>query len=237
LALGRGQFRVLYQPIVDACGRVAAHEALLRWLHPQHALLEPARFLHELMATGHLGDVGMWVLGDAIGSLADTSRRHARRPTPLHVNLSPVEIADARLAERLEALLDTHGVDPDLLTIEVTEHTLGGGEVSMSSLRDLAATGVRLALDDFGTGASSLSHLRHRPLHAVKLDQSFIRGLDRDPCDRTIVHGTIAMARQLGLDVIAEGVETIEQHRWLVAHGCTHLQGFYHGRPQPRVEV
>ena len=131
----------------------------------------------------------------------------------------------------LVALLRIHGLRGPELTIELTEQALVATDISTSSLDELASVGVRLALDDCGTGASSLTHLRIHPLHAVKLDRSFVSGIEASATDRSIRAGIIGIACELDLEVIAEGVEHAAQHDWLVAHGCTHLQGWLHGRP------
>ena len=229
-AIDREQFRLHYQPIVATDGRVTAYEALLRWQHPVHGLLPPTSFLDVLLSSGIIAPVGRWVL--------DAAARQAARwieddvgVQSVHVNLSPMEIGSPTLPGDLADVLGRHGLAGPELTIELTEQALLTSDLSTSALDELASVGVRLALDDFGTGASSLTHLRIQPLHAVKLDRSFVSGIEASPTDRSILAGVIGIARELDLEVIAEGVEEPVQHDWLVAHGCTHLQGWLHGRP------
>ncbi|MCC6435376.1 MAG: EAL domain-containing protein [Acidimicrobiales bacterium] len=235
-ALARGQFALRYQPIVDADGRLCAAEALLRWIHPEHGELLPASFIGTLIETGLIATVGHWVLRQVVLDAARLPELDGRA-LALHVNLSPGEIASTQLRGVVQGLLHDTGLDPARLVVEVTEQALMGTVVSTSAISELTSTGVRLSLDDFGTGSSSLSHLRQRPLHSLKLDRSFVAGIGRDETDMAIVSGAIAIARRLGLDVVAEGVETEAQREWLLAEGCTHLQGWLVVRPRPVEEL
>jgi diguanylate cyclase (GGDEF)-like protein/PAS domain S-box-containing protein len=228
-ALARRQFEIHFQPIVDRDGCTVAEEALLRWGHPEHGLLLPVSFINRLLETGLMGPVGQWMLHWVIGHLAEQISAGNAPPNGVHVNLSPAEVGNPHLPELLTGLLSASGVPAELLTIELTEQALARTSLSSSALRRLGQIGVRLALDDFGTGASALTHLRHGGLSAVKLDRTFVQGIVTDPRDQAIVRATMQMARDLGLDVIAEGVETVGQRDWLLANGCTHLQGWYYG--------
>jgi diguanylate cyclase (GGDEF)-like protein/PAS domain S-box-containing protein len=231
-ALGLGQFSLHYQPIVDTSGRMTAVEALLRWNHPDHGTLLPGRFLGELISSGAIGSVGRWALAQACNDAAVLASTRAE-PLAVHVNMSPGELVSSRLSALVRSLLHEVALDPKQLVIEITEEALVGTVVGESAISDLAATGVRLALDDFGTGSSSLAHLRRRPLHGIKIDRSFVVGIGHDETDMAILASTIRLARELGLDVVAEGVETEEQHEWLLAQGCTQFQGWLTGRPVP----
>ncbi len=232
-ALDRNQFRLAYQPIVDTQRTVVAYEALLRWDHPVHGMLPPAVFMPALFETGIISIVGEWVLATAATDLAERWLTLGDRVERFHVNLSPRETTNPRLPALLRELLSQHGMPGELLIVELTEQAFSRSVVSTSMLSELATMGIPLALDDFGTGASSLAHLRYHNLHALKIDRSFVTNLVGDEGDRAILSGTIKIARDLGLDVIAEGVETEDQHEWLAAHGCTHFQGWLHGRPVP----
>ncbi len=231
-ALHRDQFSLRYQPIQDRSGRTTAIEALLRWDHPDHGTIVPALFMNVLIETGLIATVGHWVLRQAIVDAASINATRAA-PVAVHVNLSPSEIASTQLSSLVRSLLREHDLEPATLVIEVTEQSLAGTTVSSSAMSELAATGVQVALDDFGTGTSSLSHLRHRALRGVKLDRSFVNGIGHDHIDMAILAGAIGIARELGLDVVAEGVETSEQRSWLLDRGCTHLQGWLTGHPTP----
>lgn len=228
-ALRFNQFTLRYQPIVDLTGHTTSMEALLRWEHPEHGTLLPAHFMNVLIESGMIGEVGHWVMGEAIGAAALFSER---QPTDMHINLGPTEVANTQLSSVVNHLVQTHEIEPRSIVIEITEQALMGTQVSTSAVAELASTGVRLTLDDFGTGTSSLAHLRHRPLAGLKLDQSFVAGIGYSEPDMAILSGTINIARELGLDVIAEGVETVSQREWLVDQGCTHLQGWLLGMPE-----
>jgi diguanylate cyclase (GGDEF)-like protein/PAS domain S-box-containing protein len=231
-ALALDQFVLHYQPVVNTSGQMTAVEALLRWNHPDHGTLLPQRFLGELIASGAIAFVGQWALSQAC---KDAALLASTRPDPLavHVNMSPGELVNSRLGPLVRNLLADLALNPEQLVIEITEEALVGTIVVESAISELAATGVRLTLDDFGTGSSSLAHLRRRPLHGIKIDRSFVAGIGHDETDMAILSSTISLARQLGLDVVAEGVETTEQHEWLLTQGCTHFQGWLTGRPVP----
>ncbi len=237
LALPRGEFEIHYQPIVDRCGATVAEEGLLRWVHPEFGILAPAQFLSGLLKTGLIRRVGQWMLRETIASLGRQIACGVMLPEGVHVNLSPGEVGNPRLASLISELLAEHGVPGTAVTVELTEQAFGRASVSTTMIDELGTTGVRLALDDFGTGASSLIHLRSDGLHAVKLDQAFVGGVLSDHRVQAIVRSTIRMALDLGLDVIAEGVETADQRDWLLEHGCTHLQGWYFGAARRRDEL
>ena len=229
-ALARQQFSLRYQPIVDRAGQTTAVEALLRWEHPEHGSLLPGSFLGVLVETGLVVSVGQWVLRQAVADAARINRANGQR-IAMHVNLSPGEVASTQIRGFILGLLREHDLDPSLLVIEVTERTLTGAVVSTSAVDELVSTQIRLALDDFGTDSSTLGHLRHRQLHGLKLDISVVKRIADSERERAIVSGTIAIATGLGLDVVAEGVETEQQHQWLLDAGCTHFQGWLTGRP------
>ena len=231
LALDRGEFTLCYQPIVaSSTMRLHGVEALLRWNHPSGRQFGPDRFLDALLESGLINEVGARVATDAIARLAAWQSMPGGSDLTLHINISPAELAHEHYAGVVRAALEATGVDPVAVCVELTEQALDGTIVSATGLRRLAATGVRIALDDLGTGVSSLSHLRLRPLHGIKIDRTFISGPDRTEADRSIVLGLIAMARGLGLEITAEGVETSEQARWLADAGCDLLQGWRFSR-------
>jgi len=225
-ALSLDQFTVQYQPIVEvAGGRLLACEALLRWQHPERGLLLPVAFIELAEMTGVIRGVGPWVLGEACRQAIAWLGKGAR--LGVAVNLSPREFLDKELARNVGGVLAESGLEPSLLELEITESlAMQNAELTRSTLRDLRGLGVRLAIDDFGTGYSSLAFLKEFPIDTLKVDRSFVKDLDRDPGAATIVAAVIAMARTLGLQVVAEGVERPEQLRVLRELGCDRAQGY-----------
>ncbi|MEA2171587.1 MAG: hypothetical protein QOF76_4887 [Solirubrobacteraceae bacterium] len=237
LALRRDQLRVHYQPIVDLrTKRTTAVEALVRWEHPERGLIAPDEFIPVAEETGVIVALGEWVLTDACRTIA---RWNAARPdaTPLRmsVNLSARQVAHPAIVGMVERAMLISGVDPATLVLEITESVLmADPEASAETLRELKALGVYIALDDFGTGYSSLAYLRRFPIDAIKIDREFIAALDTDSA---IVEAVLGMGRNMGLRVIAEGVETAAQEAALIAMGCRFAQGYFFARPAAEDEV
>ena len=232
-ALERGELLLDYQPQVDArSGRVAAVEALLRWRHPQRGLISPAVFIPAAERTGLIVPIGDWVLRAACLQ----SRRWldaGLAPVRMAVNLSASQFSDERLARRVEEALDGGGLEPPDLELEITESMMARDPDAAALIaRDLRASGVRLMIDDFGTGFSSLASLKRFPIDGLKLDRAFVAHLPHDRYDATITRAVVAISRDLGLDLVAEGVETDEQRLFLADLGCGLLQGYLTGRPQ-----
>jgi len=227
--LDRREFRLHYQPIVDlSSGRIAAAEALLRWEHPTRGLLAPADFLSCAEDTGLIVPMSAWILEEAALQVAGWRRIPpvAREPT-VWVNLSARQVARPDLAEVVAEVLGRTGTEASALVLEITERgVMEDADSASRSMWSLEATGVRLAVDDFGTGYSSLVHLREFPLSAVKIDRSFVAGLDHDRGNAAIVKAVIDLAHALGLTVVAEGVETGSELDALRALGCDFGQGF-----------
>jgi diguanylate cyclase (GGDEF)-like protein/PAS domain S-box-containing protein len=232
-AITDGQIVLYYQPKFDLLtGEIAGAEALVRWDHPEHGLLGPGAFLALAEHSGLMRPLTMHVLDQAI---AQCARWQAEgRTLGIAVNLSGPDLLDRTLAVQIGALLRHWSVDPCRLQLEITETIVGADPVRVTevlvSLRDL---GVTLSLDDFGTGSSSLGYLRRLPVQELKLDKSFVIGMDEDEDGASIVRTVIGLAHDLGLRVVAEGIETSEVHRRLVALGCDQGQGFLLGRPMP----
>jgi len=229
-ALVRDQLRLHMQPIVDlTTGGVVGREALLRWQHPERGLLPPAWFLPIAEESGLIEDVGRWVLEEAARIAAATPGLGY-----VAVNVSPSQVRRANLLGDVEDSLKNSGLHPSQLVIELTESVmLGSAPAGRRQLHQLERLGVRLMVDDFGTGFSALSHLRDLPVSGIKVDRTFTAGLGRDrQCDR-IVEALTGLARGLGVDIVAEGVETTEQRDVLAALGCAHAQGYLFGRPEP----
>ncbi|MBI5104001.1 MAG: EAL domain-containing protein [Solirubrobacterales bacterium] len=233
-----GELEVHYQPIADlGSGCVAAVEALVRWRHPERGLLAPSEFIPVAEDTGLIVPLGRRVLEVACLQAAAWTQERAGRPTvPVHVNLAPRQLQDQALVETVAATLAATGAPPEALVLEVTESSLvergGMREHTLERLRDL---GVGLALDDFGTGWSSLAYLARLPITGLKVDRSFVAGMEQGLAP--ITDAIVRMAFALGLDVVAEGIETEEQLRAVRRLGCGLGQGFLLARPLPAAEA
>ncbi len=237
-ALERGEFRLHYQP--KAClhtGRITGVEALLRWERPEHGLVPPGDFVPLLEDTGLIVPVGEWVIAEACRQLA-AWRAAGREPVSIAINISARQFAARNLGEIVRRVLDEHQADPRYIEFELTESLLMvNTEEAVRTLEYLKALGLKLSIDDFGTGYSSLSYLKRFPIDALKIDRSFIDEITTDVGDATITRAVIGMAHNLGLKVVAEGVETEEQLSFLTANGCDEAQGFYFARPQAAAEL
>ncbi len=236
-AIDEGQFVLFYQPQVDCrSGEVTGMEALIRWLHPRHGLVPPDRFIPIAEETGLIIPIGAWVLREAC---RQARRWHDAGHDALHisVNLSARQLRQADLGEQIAATLAESGLLPSALELELTESLLmDDPEAASRVLHKLAALGIRMAIDDFGTGYSSLAYLKRFPVSRLKIDRSFVRDLSTDANDAAIVCAIVAMAESLRMDVIAEGVETVEQLRFLEAHGCFAAQGYLFSAARPAAE-
>jgi diguanylate cyclase (GGDEF)-like protein len=228
------EFRLHYQPQVDRAGRVVGAEALLRWNSAELGPVEPARFIPLAEESGLIVPIGRAVIRDACGVLAWWAQDPATAHLTLSVNVSPHQFQHPGFVEEVRLALQTAGVSPGLLKLEVTENVfisdMPGVQAHMQSLREL---GVRLSLDDFGIGYSSLNYLKHLPLSQLKIDQVFVRNMLTDPREAALVRTVIALARDLALELVAEGVETAEQREMLSDMGCSIYQGYLFGRPVP----
>jgi len=239
-ALDRGEFRVYYQPIVSlSTGRPVGFEALTRWEHPTRGLIGPAAFIPAAEETGLIIPLGQWVLGEACRTLRAFGQQHPTDPPlTVSVNLSPRQFRQPDLVERVRGALEASGLPAARLRLEITESTvMEHVEPAMAMLAQLRTLGVKLHLDDFGTGYSSLSYLPRFQIDALKIDQSFVSGIGPHGENAEIVGVIVTLARNLGIEVIAEGVETAEQLAVLRALRCGQVQGFYFSRPLAPEEV
>jgi diguanylate cyclase (GGDEF)-like protein/PAS domain S-box-containing protein len=240
-ALDRNEFFIEYQPLVHlGDGSVRGAEALVRWLHPQHGVLGPDRFIPLAEHTGLIVPLGRWVLEQSVCQAREWRERHggdAAGPLRINVNLSPCQLTHPGLVQDTVDILERAGVDPDALCLEVTESALiGADDDLLKPLRRLAEMGVDIALDDFGTGYSNLANLRRLPVSILKLDRSFTQSMQQfpaDPVDLKIVEGIVSLAHSLDLAVTVEGVETGAQAEQLRILGCDTAQGWYYARPGP----
>ena len=230
------QFVVYYQPLVDACsGEVRSIEALVRWQHPQRGMIPPNDFIPLAEQTGQIISIDQWVLGQAcVDAVVINGHRSASQQIGVAVNISPMHFRRGGFFLEVQRALEASGLAPHLLELEVTEGVLmSGADKAIEQLQALRNLGVRVAIDDFGTGFSSLSYLRQLPINKVKLDRCFIQDIDHNRQNAAIVQGVITMAHYLGLEVVAEGVETLAEHDDLIGRGCDLLQGFRFSRPVP----
>jgi diguanylate cyclase (GGDEF)-like protein/PAS domain S-box-containing protein len=234
-ALARGEFQIYYQPQIDVrSGRIVGCEALLRWRRPGYEkLIPPSEFVPLLEETGLILPVGEWMLRNACAQWR-AYQATGRLPPRIAVNVSARQFSDRRLVDMVERVLREEDIRPDALEIEITESTVMqdvrlAGEI----LAALDALGVRLAVDDFGTGYSSLAYLKRFPLDVLKIDATFIRDLPYDADDASITEASISLGHNLGMEVVAEGVENREQYDFLKALGCDCVQGYYLSPPLP----
>jgi len=230
-ALDRRQLAVLYQPQVELdSGRIVGVEALVRWHHPTLGTLTPDAFLSIAEDTGLIVDIDRWVRRTALAQ-ARSWRDVGLPPIRIALNLSTRELRNPELAGDLAADIAESGISPGLVEIEITERTVLVEHDDLGHILDsLAATGARLAIDDFGTGSSALSRLQGGPFHTLKIDRSFIHDTTSEPAS-AVVGALVQLGASLGLDIIAEGVETQAQRTALVALGCPFAQGYLFSRP------
>jgi diguanylate cyclase (GGDEF)-like protein len=239
-ALEREEFELYYQPKVNLeSGKIDGVEALLRWQSPERGLVAPGEFISSLEETGQILPVGKWVLDSACKQarawqLAGFTDMH------IAVNLSTLQFKQADFADIVLGILKANGLDPALkmIELELTEsllmHNVAG---TINTLNNLKDAGIKFSIDDFGTGYSSLSYLKRFPISSLKIDQSFVRDLASDQNDEAIVAAIIALGHSLGLNVIAEGVETVAQLAWLRKMGCDEIQGYLFSHPVPAAEM
>jgi EAL domain-containing protein (putative c-di-GMP-specific phosphodiesterase class I) len=230
-ALADDQFFLLYQPTVDlSTGEFNGVEALLRWRHPERGIVQPNDFISILEASGLIVPVGEWVLQEACRQGARWHRQGF--PIKVSVNISAVQLERDRIIDDVHNALSASGFDPSMLILELTETTLMHDvEETLTRLKLLKAIGVRLAIDDFGTGYSSLAYLRQFPIDVLKIDQSFVSGVAETKESAAIVHTLVQLGKVLGLETVAEGVESDEQRKKLEAENVNVGQGFLFARP------
>jgi EAL domain-containing protein (putative c-di-GMP-specific phosphodiesterase class I) len=231
-AVVRDELTLHYQPQAHIDGEVTGFEALVRWHHPRQGMVPPGTFIPLAEESGIIMQLGEWVLRTACREAASWPR-----PLRIAINLSPVQFQHGDLAQLVHQVLLETGLAPARLELEITEGLLiGDFNRAVSILRRLKNLGVRIAMDDFGTGYSSLSYLQSFPLDKIKIDRSFIANLAHSQQAVAIVRAVIGLGRGLDLPVLAEGVETEEQLKFLVGESCNEIQGYFIGRPKPIVD-
>jgi diguanylate cyclase (GGDEF)-like protein len=236
-ALAAGEFTLAYQPkLALAGGRIVAVEALLRWQHPERGSIAPARFIPFAEQTGFIREITPWVLETAVRQAA--AWHAAGLDIAVSANLSTLDLLDPHLGRRVRGLLETYAVPARRLCLEITESALMDDPAqAQAHLDELAALGIKLSIDDYGVGQASLAYLKSLPVDELKLDRSFITAITESPRNAAIVESTIMLSHALGLTVVAEGVETPAELRWLREHGCDIAQGYGIGRPMTAAQL
>jgi EAL domain-containing protein (putative c-di-GMP-specific phosphodiesterase class I) len=235
-AISNQEFKLAYQPIVDLSdGRTAGFEALIRWPQPGNRFTTPLEFIPLAEETGMIVPLGMWVLETGLQALASIGRNQGVRetnPAFMSINVSPRQLDTEENVEQLATMIERADIDPTNLKLEITEQTLlNDPNMAMIGLSRLRSTGASIAIDDFGTGYSSLNYLHRFPLDTLKVDRTFIQKLVGDPSAQCVVAAIVGLARDLGMDVVAEGIEETEELRWLQANGCRYGQGYLMAKP------
>jgi EAL domain-containing protein (putative c-di-GMP-specific phosphodiesterase class I) len=237
-AIERGELELHYQPKLDLRSqRIVGVEALLRWRHPTLGLVSPAVFVPIAEETRIIESIGRWALEAACNAARDWQDR-GLPPVQMSVNLSPHQLNCPTLLSDVKAALQSSGLDPALLELEITESAMmNNPEQAAALMQQIRMLGIGLAIDDFGTGYSSLSYLRRFPLSTVKIDRSFVHDLSQDKDAQALTDGIITLAHGLRMKVVAEGVETVEQLEYLKVRGCDEIQGYWLCRPVPAEEL
>ncbi|NVK17249.1 MAG: EAL domain-containing protein [Methylocystaceae bacterium] len=226
------EFHLVYQPIVDMnTGQMKSAEALIRWHSADRGLVSPDQFIPLAERNNLILPIGEWVLETACQEIMDWSQ-HAQSPFRVSINLSSRQFQEKNLPAIVQGVLDRTGFDPNQLTLEITETLMMEDlDAALKMLHELKTMGVRLSIDDFGTGYSSLNYLKSFPLDTLKVDRMFVRDVTTNPDDAAMVIAILTMAHSLGLEVVGEGVETLEQSHFLIEKGCLLGQGYYFSRP------
>jgi EAL domain-containing protein (putative c-di-GMP-specific phosphodiesterase class I) len=234
MALVRNEFELFYQPQVElSTGKVVGSEALIRWRHPQRGLLSPLHFIDISEETGLIVPIGKWVIQEAC-------RQHISwvanglEPMPVSINISAMQFYQTGFCEMVCSILADSGMNPAYLELELTEslfmHDVDIVRITLKTLHDL---GIKLAIDDFGTGYSNLSYLKKFPIDRLKIDQSFIRHIEREPVNLDIVLAITALGKSMSLELVAEGVETDKELALVQSSGCEFVQGYRFSKPLP----
>ncbi|MCB1935688.1 MAG: EAL domain-containing protein [Nitrosomonas sp.] len=237
-ALKRNELQLYYQPIVNVDGsKMKSMEVLLRWRHPKKGLVCPNKFIRVAEETGMIVPIGEWVLRQSCLQIKAWYQKGYEVPR-LAINLSAMQFRQKNLVACIAGILDEIGLGGHCLTLEITESELiENVEETIRTLKQLSALGIEISVDDFGTGYSNLSFLKRYQINTLKIDHSFVRDITTDLDDTAIIHAIIAMAHNLNIYVIAEGVETNKQLAFLVSHGCSSFQGFYFSKPLLAAEI
>jgi diguanylate cyclase (GGDEF)-like protein len=233
-ALPGNELQLYYQAQVDSVGRVVSAEALIRWVHPVRGLVSPVQFIPLAEESGLILPIGTWVLETACAQIKEWEKKESTRELKLAVNVSARQFRQTDFVAMTRGIIEQSGIDPRYLKLEMTESmVIDNVADTIEKMHQLKTLGLTFSMDDFGTGYSSLAYLKRLPLDQLKIDQSFVRDISNDPNDAAIVQTIITMGNTLGMNVIAEGVETQEQLNFLRLHGCATYQGYLFSRPVP----
>ncbi|MFU8818865.1 MAG: putative bifunctional diguanylate cyclase/phosphodiesterase [Desulfurivibrio sp.] len=236
-ALRKKELFLYFQPQVDRSGRPVGAEALIRWQHPVHGLIFPAFFISLAEETGLIQELGHMVLTEACAHLKEWQQQPELADLVLAVNISAYQFRQADFVNQVREVIMSSAIRPERLKLELTESALlediGN---AVAKMKDLAKMGLSISLDDFGTGYSSLSYLKQLPVNQLKIDRSFIANVTDDSGDTAIIRAILAMAAELGIEVVAEGVENEMQHNFLQQHHCSRFQGYLFARPMPAAD-
>lgn len=233
-ALVRNQFELHYQPqVLLATGKIAGNEALIRWRHPERGLLSPIHFIEIAEETGLIVSIGEWVLREACRQQVAWIA-NGLEPMSISVNISAMQFYQTGFSEMVRSIIADSGMQPAYLELELTESLfMHDVEAVLKTLHELRELGVKLAIDDFGTGYSNLSYLRRFPINRLKVDQSFIRNVEREPVNAEIVRAIAALGKSMSLELVAEGVETDSELSMAQTSGCEFVQGYRFSKPLP----
>lgn len=234
-SIARNELLIHYQPQINSEGRICGAEGLLRWMHPEHGMIPPSKFIPVAEETGLILPIGEWVLATTCEMLKQWKEsKLGEALRHVAVNVSPWQFRQPDFPAQIERILAQTGADPNLLGLELTEGVVIDNLAdTVDKMASLKALGVKISIDDFGTGYSSLSYLKRLPLNILKIDKSFVDDVLKDESDASIVETIISMAKHMELDVIAEGVETVGQLEFLRQKGCNKYQGYYYCKPLP----
>ncbi|MCG6122565.1 MAG: EAL domain-containing protein [Microvirga sp.] len=236
-ALWNEEFQLVFQPQVDLFRKTIGCEALLRWNSSQRGPVSPVEFIPEAEKLGLMVAIGGWVLEKGCSTLAEWGKNPERRHLTLSINISASQLMHDDFESSLSDTLTKTRANAQQLILELTESILlTDMELAIAKLERLQRSGITLALDDFGTGYSSLSYLRRLPIQQIKIDRSFVQDVVTAPRNASLVQNVIRIGRDLGQDVLAEGVETVEQHDFLASAGCKYFQGYLYGRPMTLID-
>lgn len=232
-ALKEDQFRLYYQPLVNTAMEVIGVEALIRWENPELGLVAPSEFLDVLESSGQIVEVGDWVIETALKQMTLwLDKGLAAKDFMLCINISPRQFRDVQFAENIHSQLKRINVPSQNIMMEVTEHNIIHNlDDAILRMQELIHSGISFSLDDFGTGYSSLAHLKNLPVNHIKIDRSFVKDICDDPGDQAMVASILALSKHLGLEVVAEGVENLDQFHLLKQYGCKIYQGYYFSKP------
>ncbi len=237
-AIEADEFELFYQPQVDEFGRILGAEALLRWFKKDDGMVSPAEFIPVAELTGLIVPIGEWVMREGFRQLNQWQKAGVNKDFRLSINISPYQFHQSNFIELVKDLIAETGVSANNVTLEVTEGiTIKDMQSIIDKMAQLTALGFKISMDDFGTGYSSLTYLKQLSLSELKIDQSFVRDLHIDKADAEIAATIIAMANNLNLEVVAEGVEEESQLRFLIRNGCEVFQGYYFHRPMPAKDL